>query len=87
MDIIGLDPRPWFRLPFGRGCRLTRITNALEADGFRNVHWNIDPQDWRPEAATADIRQHIQRGLDRFLTTAWCSVIYGRARVRPRSAS
>ena len=45
-DVAGVDPRPWFRLPFGSGARSTRVHAALAALGYRHVHWNVDTLDW-----------------------------------------
>jgi peptidoglycan/xylan/chitin deacetylase (PgdA/CDA1 family) len=42
------DARPlFFRPPFGD--RSTAIVSALGANGFRDMMWNIDSRDWRPD--------------------------------------
>jgi peptidoglycan/xylan/chitin deacetylase (PgdA/CDA1 family) len=43
-----LDPRPWFRCPFGAGHDDPRVLAALEAHGYRNVHWHVELEDWEP---------------------------------------
>ena len=54
----GIDPRPWFRCPFGAGADDPQVRHELEALGYRNVHWHVEVQDWEPwrtgEAIAAD---------------------------------
>ena len=52
-EIVGVDPRPWFRLPFGAGMDDPAILGRLGALGYRNVDWDVDAMDWEP-GATAD---------------------------------
>jgi peptidoglycan/xylan/chitin deacetylase (PgdA/CDA1 family) len=47
-DATGMDPRPWFRCPFGSGADDPRVLAELEAAGYRNVHWHIELEDWEP---------------------------------------
>ena len=44
----GVDPRPWFRCPFGAGHDDPRVLDLLEALGYRNVHWDVELADWEP---------------------------------------
>jgi peptidoglycan/xylan/chitin deacetylase (PgdA/CDA1 family) len=44
----GLDPRPWFRCPFGDGHDDARVLASLEGLGYRNVHWDLELEDWEP---------------------------------------
>ena len=54
----GADPRPWFRCPFGAGHDDPRVLDLLEREGYRNVHWHVELEDWEPwrtgEAIAAD---------------------------------
>jgi peptidoglycan-N-acetylglucosamine deacetylase len=54
----GVDPRPWFRCPFGVGHDDRRVLDAVGALGYRNVHWHVELQDWEAwrtgEAITTD---------------------------------
>jgi peptidoglycan/xylan/chitin deacetylase (PgdA/CDA1 family) len=43
---LGVDPRPWFRFPFGAGAGARRIHRRLDALGYRDVGWNVDARDW-----------------------------------------
>lgn len=45
-DITGVDPRPWFRSPFGALDRGTAVLSQLRALGYRNVGWHVDSRDW-----------------------------------------
>lgn len=45
-DVTGVDPRPWFRCPFGAGDR--RVLRVLDGLGYRNVHWHVELSDWEP---------------------------------------
>jgi peptidoglycan/xylan/chitin deacetylase (PgdA/CDA1 family) len=50
-DIVGVDPRPWFRCPFGAGSDDPRVISGLNALGYRNVGWHVVATDWEPDAA------------------------------------
>ncbi|MEP6758330.1 MAG: polysaccharide deacetylase family protein [Actinomycetota bacterium] len=58
LEHTGVDPRPWFRCPFGAGSDDPRVLEQLDALGYRNVHWHVEVQDWEPwrtgEAIAAD---------------------------------
>ena len=45
---LGVDPRPWFRCPFGSAADHPVVVERLTALGYREVGWHIDPQDWEP---------------------------------------
>ena len=46
--MCGIDPRPWFRCPFGDGHDDPRVLARLEGLGYRNVHWDVELDDWEP---------------------------------------
>lgn len=46
--IMGADPRPWFRCPFGAGHDDPRLLATLASLGYRNVHWHVELEDWEP---------------------------------------
>ncbi len=46
VDSTGVDPRPWFRCPFGALDRGTAVLDQLRTLGYRNVGWNVDSRDW-----------------------------------------
>ena len=45
----GVDPRPWFRCPFGAGHDDPRVLGVLEGLGYRNVYWNVVLEDWEAD--------------------------------------
>jgi len=44
----GVDPRPWFRCPFGAGTDDPKVLAGLQPLGYREVGWDVDGADWRP---------------------------------------
>jgi peptidoglycan-N-acetylglucosamine deacetylase len=44
----GIDPRPWFRCPFGAGTDDPRVRAGIERLGYREIFWDVDGADWRP---------------------------------------
>jgi peptidoglycan/xylan/chitin deacetylase (PgdA/CDA1 family) len=44
----GVDPRPWFRCPFGAGTDDPRVRASIERLGYREINWDVDGADWRP---------------------------------------
>jgi peptidoglycan/xylan/chitin deacetylase (PgdA/CDA1 family) len=60
--ILGVDPRPWFRLPFGTGADDARVLSALASTGYRHVGWDVDVQEWRPRLS--------QRAVERLVVDA-----------------
>ncbi|HEY2802464.1 MAG TPA: polysaccharide deacetylase family protein [Actinomycetota bacterium] len=47
-DILAVDPKPWFRCPFGAGSDDDRVLGILEELGYRNAHWGVVLEDWEP---------------------------------------
>jgi peptidoglycan-N-acetylglucosamine deacetylase len=45
-EATGVDPRPWFRCPFGDGADRPAVLDRLRALGYRNVHWDVSSGDW-----------------------------------------
>ncbi len=62
-DITGVDPRPWFRCPFGAGADSARVIDALAALGYRDVGWNVDGRDWAGGSAPALERRVVRATL------------------------
>jgi peptidoglycan-N-acetylglucosamine deacetylase len=62
VEITGVDPRPWFRCPFGYGHDDPRVLAALERAGYRNHHWDVEPDDWKPERTPADVERLVIDG-------------------------
>jgi peptidoglycan/xylan/chitin deacetylase (PgdA/CDA1 family) len=62
LETTGIDPRPWFRCPFGSGHDDPRVLAALERSGYRNIHWDVEPDDWRPERTPEDLHRLVVDG-------------------------
>lgn len=62
VEASGIDPRPWFRCPFGDGHDDPRVLAALERAGYRNHHWDVEPDDWRPERTPIDLERLVVEG-------------------------
>lgn len=58
-DLVGRDPRPWFRLPFGDGAGDARLASVLASIGYRHVGWNVDARDWEPERSAEDVERSV----------------------------
>jgi peptidoglycan/xylan/chitin deacetylase (PgdA/CDA1 family) len=57
-----VDPRPFFRLPFGSGARHARVHDRLASMGYRHVHWHFEVKEWRSRATVAEIRDGVIAG-------------------------
>jgi peptidoglycan/xylan/chitin deacetylase (PgdA/CDA1 family) len=55
VNVTGVDPRPWFRCPFGEGADRADVNAALADLGYTNVSWDVDSGDWYEEATAESI--------------------------------
>jgi peptidoglycan-N-acetylglucosamine deacetylase len=58
----GVDPRPWFRCPFGAGADDPRVQAAVEAAGYRHAGWDVAAEDWDPARDGPAIEGDIVEG-------------------------
>jgi peptidoglycan/xylan/chitin deacetylase (PgdA/CDA1 family) len=67
-DIVGVDPRPWFRCPFFAGGDDPRVLGILAERGYREIPTDIILDDWDPErtgeAIAADALAAIRTAAD-----------------------
>jgi peptidoglycan-N-acetylglucosamine deacetylase len=69
VEATGVDPRPWFRFPFGDGQDEAAIGEIVRSLGYRQVGWHVDPNDW-DDARSAEelegfvVEQTAARGSD-----------------------
>lgn len=61
-EIAGADTRPWFRCPFGDGHEDGRVLGVLDELGYRNVHWDVEVEDWEPDHTPEDIARDALEG-------------------------
>ena len=54
--------RPWFRCPYGDGEHDERVLAVISDLGYRNVGWDVDPCDWRPDRTTDEIVAAVVAG-------------------------
>jgi peptidoglycan-N-acetylglucosamine deacetylase len=60
----GVDPRPWFRCPFGAGSDDARVLAVLADLGYRNVHWDVELADWESTRTGTAITQDALRAVE-----------------------
>ena len=61
----GVDPRPWFRCPFGAGASDERVLAAIATAGYRHVGWHISGDDWEPSRTAAVVANEVVDGVVR----------------------
>lgn len=61
-EVVAVDPRPWFRCPFGEGADDPRVREALTARGYRNIHWDVSASDWADDRVAGDVENDIVNG-------------------------
>jgi peptidoglycan/xylan/chitin deacetylase (PgdA/CDA1 family) len=61
--VTGVDPRPWYRCPFGDGADRPEIRAALAELGYTDVSWDIDSGDWEEDATPETIASVVMDGL------------------------
>ena len=59
----GVDPRPWFRCPFGDGAADARVLGAIAAAGYRHVGWHVDSEDWAEDVTVEALEGRIREGI------------------------
>ena len=63
MAVTGVDPRPWFRCPFGAGATDARVQAAVVAAGYRHVGWHVAGDDWEPSRSPEVIAADVVAGV------------------------
>jgi peptidoglycan/xylan/chitin deacetylase (PgdA/CDA1 family) len=74
LETTGIDPKPWFRCPFGRGMDDRRVLNALDDLGYRHVGWDVDPRDWDDTRTVDELVKFVVAGEGIVLLHAWPTV-------------
>jgi peptidoglycan-N-acetylglucosamine deacetylase len=59
----GIDPRPYFRCPFGAGSADRRVQAVIRSAGYRHVGWHVVGIDWPPERTAAQVEQAVVDGV------------------------
>jgi peptidoglycan/xylan/chitin deacetylase (PgdA/CDA1 family) len=67
-EIVGVDPRPWFRCPFSAGSGDRRVLGILAGLGYRDIGQDVVLEDWEPSrtgaAMTADALRLVPEAGD-----------------------
>lgn len=58
----GVDPRPWFRLPFGAGASDPRVRRSIHAAGYRHVGWHVAGIDWPIDRTATQVEAAVVGG-------------------------
>ena len=62
-DATSMDPRPWFRCPFGAGADDPRVLAAVGSAGYRHVGWHVSAEDWDPKHDALYVETAIVDGV------------------------
>lgn len=62
----GVDPRPWFRCPWGHGARDTRVVQALRRQRYVHLGWDVVAEDWEPSRGADDVVRDVGSGVRAF---------------------
>jgi peptidoglycan/xylan/chitin deacetylase (PgdA/CDA1 family) len=62
LGATGLDPRPWFRCPFGDGSDDPRVLDAIGRLGYVHVGWDVDSVDWDTDRTATQVAATIRTG-------------------------
>lgn len=79
-EAAGVDPRPWFRCPYGAGMDDPRILGLIAELGYRHAGWDVDPNDWDDAVGAGELRARVRGGRlahgdgARLLLHAWPDV-------------
>jgi peptidoglycan-N-acetylglucosamine deacetylase len=61
--VTGVDPKPWFRCPFGAGIEDPRVLALLTELGYRPVGWDVDPEDWAEGRSADEVVRTVLDGV------------------------
>jgi peptidoglycan-N-acetylglucosamine deacetylase len=62
-EVTGVDPRPWFRCPFGAGMDDPEVLRRLEELGYVHAGWDVDPRDWHEESDAEAVLRGVLEGI------------------------
>src|SRR5579885_2880977 len=64
-EVTGVDPRPWFRCPYGDGWDDLEVRSAIEELGYRHAGWHVVLGDWESEREPGALLEALADGLRR----------------------
>jgi peptidoglycan-N-acetylglucosamine deacetylase len=62
-EATGVDPRPWFRCPWGHGTRDPRVVMALRRQRYVAVGWDVVAEDWEPSRSEDEVVLDVTTGV------------------------
>ena len=62
LEATGVDPKPWFRCPFGAGSGDDRVQAIVREGGYRHVGWHVVAGDWPPDRSRDAVEESIVAG-------------------------
>lgn len=62
VEATGVDPKPWFRLPYGDGQDDPQIAALVAGLGYRLVGWDVDVNDWDPDRTAGEVVERVAEG-------------------------
>jgi peptidoglycan-N-acetylglucosamine deacetylase len=62
-DATGVDPKPWFRCPWGHGARDPRVKMALQAQRYQHAGWDVVAEDWEPDRTGERVAGDVLAGV------------------------
>jgi peptidoglycan-N-acetylglucosamine deacetylase len=65
--LVGADPRPWFRCPWGEGWDDALVGDVLNELGYRHAGWDLEVHDWEPGRTPVA----LTRSVTKLVTGAW----------------
>lgn len=61
-SVVEIDPRPWFRSPFGAGLADPGLGQTLARLGYQNVPWDVDGGDWEDGKSADAVEEALVAG-------------------------
>lgn len=61
-EALGVDARPWYRLPYGAGSESRTIRRRLRRLGYQHVGWDVDAKDFAltdPDTLVSSVAQAV----------------------------
>jgi peptidoglycan/xylan/chitin deacetylase (PgdA/CDA1 family) len=62
-SLTGVDPKPWFRCPFGAGMDDAHVLGLLAELGYRHVGWDADPRDWEEGRTNDELVERVLQAV------------------------
>jgi peptidoglycan/xylan/chitin deacetylase (PgdA/CDA1 family) len=59
---VRVNPRPWFRFPFGSAATDARRIGLLAELGYRHVGWHVEPREWQTRASVRGVASAVVNG-------------------------